>query len=55
MQSRVIDIGGGFPVTYREPMPAITTIADIVDDTLGDHRDEFTLLAEPGRFWLRTA
>ena len=50
VQSRVIDIGGGFPVTYREPMPAITTIADIVDDTLGDHRDEFTLLAEPGRY-----
>ncbi len=45
----VIDIGGGFPVSYREPMPAIDAIADIVDETLGDRRDEFTLLAEPGR------
>ena len=45
----VIDIGGGFPVSYREPMPTIDAIADIVDETLGDRRDEFTLLAEPGR------
>ena len=48
--SRVIDIGGGFPVSYRNSMPAIDAIADIVDDVLGDARDEFTLLAEPGRF-----
>jgi ornithine decarboxylase len=50
VHSRVIDIGGGFPVTYRESMPTIDAIADIVDDVLGDARDEFTLLAEPGRF-----
>ena len=48
--TRIIDIGGGFPVTYREPMPTIGTIAGIVDEVLGDRRDEFTLLAEPGRF-----
>ena len=47
---RVIDIGGGFPVAYREPMPTIDAIADIVDDVLGAARDDFTLLAEPGRF-----
>ena len=48
--TRIIDIGGGFPVSYREPMPAIGAIADIVDEVLGDRRDEFALLAEPGRF-----
>ncbi len=48
--TRIIDIGGGFPVSYREPMPTIDTVADVVDDVLGDRRDEFTLLAEPGRF-----
>jgi ornithine decarboxylase len=47
-QARVIDIGGGFPVSYREPMPSIEAIADIVDDELGD--SPFTLLAEPGRY-----
>ncbi|RDH74948.1 type III PLP-dependent enzyme [Mycolicibacterium moriokaense] len=48
--TRIIDIGGGFPVNYREPMPTIEAIAAVVDEVLGDRRDEFTLLAEPGRF-----
>ena len=50
VRARVIDIGGGFPVSYRDPMPTIDAIADIVDEVLGTARDEFTLLAEPGRF-----
>jgi ornithine decarboxylase len=48
--TRILDIGGGFPVSYREPMPTIDTIAGVVDEVLGDRRDEFTLVAEPGRF-----
>lgn len=48
--TRIIDIGGGFPVSYREPMPAIDAVAAAVDEVLGDRRDEFTLVAEPGRF-----
>jgi ornithine decarboxylase len=50
VSARIIDIGGGFPVSYREPMPGIGDVARVVDDVLGDRRDEFTLLAEPGRF-----
>ena len=50
VRTRVIDIGGGFPVSYRDLMPSIDAIADIVDDVLGATRDEFTLFAEPGRF-----
>jgi ornithine decarboxylase len=45
-----IDIGGGFPVSYREDAPPIDAIAEVVDDVLGPHRGNFTLLAEPGRF-----
>jgi ornithine decarboxylase len=48
--TRIIDIGGGFPVTYREPAPDIGDIARVIDEVLGDRREEFTLLAEPGRF-----
>lgn len=48
--TRIIDIGGGFPVSYRDPMPTIDKIAAVVDEVLGDRRDEFTLVAEPGRF-----
>jgi ornithine decarboxylase len=45
-----IDIGGGFPVCYREDMPGIGAIADVVDEVLGADRSRYTLLAEPGRF-----
>jgi ornithine decarboxylase len=50
VRTRVIDIGGGFPVTYREQVPAIEAISAIIDDVLGPSRDDFTLLAEPGRY-----
>ena len=48
--TRTIDIGGGFPVSYREQEPPITEIGDIVGDVLGARRGEFRLLCEPGRF-----
>jgi len=50
VQSRIIDIGGGFPVAYRDPMPTLDDIAEAVDTALGASRDDFTLLAEPGRY-----
>ena len=34
----VIDIGGGFSVRYREPMPTIDAIGDIIDDVLRTSR-----------------
>lgn len=50
VQARVIDIGGGFPVSYRDDALSIADIGAVVDDVLGESRSEFTLLAEPGRF-----
>ncbi|KUI28613.1 type III PLP-dependent enzyme [Mycobacterium sp. GA-2829] len=47
---RTIDIGGGFPVTYRDPMPTVDQVAGVVDEVLGKRRTAFRLLAEPGRF-----
>lgn len=49
VRAAVIDIGGGFPVSYRDPMPSIAGLSAIVDEELGADRDAFTLLAEPGR------
>jgi ornithine decarboxylase len=46
----VIDIGGGFPVSYREEMPRIEAIGAVVDEVLGADRAGYTVLAEPGRF-----
>ncbi|MGE2729716.1 hypothetical protein ACQI4F_09565 [Mycolicibacterium vaccae] len=31
-------------------MPALDEVAAVVDDVLGDQRDRYTLLAEPGRY-----
>ena len=44
-----IDIGGGFPVDYREEMPDIAAIGAEVTAVLGDDHP-YTVLAEPGRF-----
>ncbi len=51
----IIDIGGGFPVSYREEMPPISAIGAVVDDVLGADRASYTLLAEPGRYLVADA
>lgn len=48
--TRTIDIGGGLPVTYREPIPPISAISSAICEAFGSRRAEFTLLAEPGGF-----
>jgi ornithine decarboxylase len=50
VRGRILDIGGGFPVDYREEMPTIADLGAILDEELGVDRDGFILLAEPGRF-----
>lgn len=50
VRARVIDIGGGFPVDYREPMPTVGAVGAVVDEVLGERRREFAMMAEPGRF-----
>lgn len=49
VQATTIDIGGGFPVTYREPMPPLPAVAAEIRDALGTGHG-LTVLAEPGRF-----
>lgn len=46
----VIDIGGGFPVPYRSEVPSIERIAEAIDRGFGTRREEFEILAEPGRY-----
>lgn len=50
LRASTIDIGGGFPVSYRDDAAPISAIADVVDEALGNHRSDHTMLAEPGRF-----
>jgi ornithine decarboxylase len=44
-----IDVGGGFPVSYRDEMAPIDAIGAVVADVLGPRHD-YAMLAEPGRF-----
>ncbi|HSX43665.1 MAG TPA: type III PLP-dependent enzyme [Candidatus Saccharimonadales bacterium] len=46
----VLDIGGGFPVLYRDAVPTITEIARIVRPLIEPLQKEMTILAEPGRY-----
>jgi ornithine decarboxylase len=50
LKASTIDIGGGFPVSYRDDAPPISAIADVVNETLDDDPSDHTMLAEPGRF-----
>lgn len=49
VQATTIDVGGGFPVSYRDEMPSIGAVGAVVDEVLGNHHS-FRMLAEPGRF-----
>ena len=52
----VIDIGGGFPVHYGDPVPAIEDIARAVGDAMDDHLPyPVDLLLEPGRYLVAEA
>lgn len=46
----VLDIGGGFPVDYREQAPAIETFCQPIRKALGELPANIRLIAEPGRF-----
>ncbi|MGI5131139.1 type III PLP-dependent enzyme [Pseudonocardia sp. CA-107938] len=43
----VLNIGGGFPIAYREPVPAIAEFAEAVRGAIGP--DGIDLVVEPGR------
>jgi len=47
---RMLDIGGGFPVRYEEPVPDIEEIAKQIEDALDDVPGDLRVLAEPGRY-----
>ncbi len=49
--TRILDIGGGFPVEYVEPVPAIDEFCRPIAETLDRHiRPGVNIVSEPGRF-----
>jgi ornithine decarboxylase len=47
---RLLNIGGGFPVKHRKPIPTIEKIAATVKHTLAELPVTVRAMAEPGRF-----
>lgn len=47
---QVLDIGGGFPVTYRDPMPSIAEVGAVVREILGPGPADCVSWPRPGRF-----
>ena len=49
--TRMLDIGGGFPVQYVEPIPPIEEFCKPINSALNSHiRPGIKLICEPGRF-----
>lgn len=49
--TRMLDIGGGFPVEYVEPLPAIGEFCQPINKALDEHiRPGIKIISEPGRF-----
>lgn len=46
---RSVDIGGGFPVTYRRVAPELDAIAEVLNPVI-ESRTDIEFLSEPGRF-----
>jgi ornithine decarboxylase len=47
---RVLDIGGGFPASYRASAPSIETFAAPIRTALAEVSRDVRIIAEPGRF-----
>ncbi|WP_461538455.1 type III PLP-dependent enzyme [Spongorhabdus nitratireducens] len=50
MPLEVLDIGGGFPVPYDAPLPAISEFCRPIREALSLLPQEMKVIAEPGRF-----
>lgn len=52
---KVLDIGGGFPVHYRQAIPSIEAFCQPIEQALAQLPDTVDVIAEPGRFIVASA
>ncbi len=50
LNPRLLNIGGGFPVRYIKPIPAIEIIANVINKAIAKLPDHIRIIAEPGRY-----
>ncbi len=46
----VLDIGGGFPAPYTEPVPEIEAFAAVINPLIEQHFSHVRVISEPGRY-----
>lgn len=52
---RLLNLGGGFPVEHRDPVPAIADIGALISKALDAVPSDIRVMAEPGRFLVSDA
>ena len=50
LNPRLLNIGGGYPVRYVNPIPSIEVIGEIVNAAVSDLPEDIRIMAEPGRY-----
>ena len=50
LRFEILDLGGGFPVSYDEPVPPLAVIARGIREALAAAPDHLAVVIEPGRF-----
>lgn len=54
--NKVLDIGGGFPTSYTDDVPAFEKLAEIINSEINRlFKNGFEIIAEPGRFMVGDA
>jgi ornithine decarboxylase len=49
--NKILDIGGGFPTSYTDDVPAFEKLAEIINSEIDRlFKNSFEIIAEPGRF-----
>ena len=55
LQPRLLNLGGGYPVSFRDPAPSIEDIAALIKTELAVFPKSVRIIAEPGRFMVAEA
>ncbi|MCW5592143.1 MAG: hypothetical protein KIS74_08620, partial [Burkholderiales bacterium] len=55
LNPRLLNLGGGYPVRHVKPIPAIETIAEVINRELRHFGPEIQVIAEPGRYLVSDA
>jgi ornithine decarboxylase len=55
LRTRLLDLGGGYPVQLTEPAPSIESIGTLIAEELAQFEHPVEVIAEPGRFMVGDA